>query len=73
MRQIVNASLPTRNGVIFDPFAGAGSTLAACANSGLQAIGCEKDLQYYEEAKKAIPLLSSVEANGYDFRQSTLV
>jgi site-specific DNA-methyltransferase (adenine-specific) len=73
MRQIVNASLPTRNGVIFDPFAGAGSTLAACVNSGLYAIGCEKDLQYYEEAKRAIPLLSNVDANGYDYRQSRLV
>jgi site-specific DNA-methyltransferase (adenine-specific) len=57
LRQVVRASLPLGTGVVLDPFAGSGSTLAAAAAVGYSAIGIERDEEYVEIAKKAIPLL----------------
>lgn len=57
LRQIVRAVLPLGEGVILDPFAGAGSTLAAAEAMGYQSIGVEKDEQYYQMACHAIPKL----------------
>jgi site-specific DNA-methyltransferase (adenine-specific) len=58
LRQIVRAALPLGEGVILDPFAGAGSTLAACEHVGYASIGVEMDEQYIELAKKAMPRLA---------------
>lgn len=60
MRQIVAAALPLQEGVILDPFMGAGSTIAASAACGLPSIGLEKDRQYFEIASQAIPMLASL-------------
>jgi site-specific DNA-methyltransferase (adenine-specific) len=61
LRQIVRASLPLGRGVVLDPFAGSGSTLAAAQAVGYQSIGVEKDTAYYELAVRAVPLLAKVE------------
>ena len=37
--------------LVFDPFAGSGSTLEACVNDGYRAIGIEKTKPYYDLAK----------------------
>lgn len=58
LRQIVRAALPLGEGIILDPFAGSGSTLAAAANVGYRSIGLEKDSSYFEVAKKSIPALA---------------
>lgn len=58
IRKIVYASLPTGEGVILDPFAGSGSTLAAAVHYGYECIGIEKDLEYYKLAQSAIPKLA---------------
>ena len=58
MRQLVRAALPLGTGTILDPFAGAGSTLAAACHEGLQCVGCEVDAEYFAIAQKAIPALS---------------
>lgn len=42
---ILNSSEPGQ--VVFDPFAGVGSTLIAAARNGRQYIGCEIDPMYY--------------------------
>ena len=58
LRQIVRAVLPMEKGVILDPFAGSGSTLAAAAALNLSAVGVELDPTYAELAKNAIPRLA---------------
>ncbi len=51
LRAIVRASLPLGQGVILDPFAGSGSTLAAANAVGYQSIGIEKDLEVCENGQ----------------------
>jgi DNA modification methylase len=57
LRQIVRGALPLGEGVVLDPFAGAGSTLAAAEAVGYQSIGVEKDPHYFDMARAAIPRL----------------
>lgn len=61
LRQVVYASLPLGEGTVLDPFAGSGSTLAACNAVGYSSIGVEKDPVYAEMAEKAIGPLSRIE------------
>jgi DNA modification methylase len=61
MRQIVYASLPLGEGIVLDPFAGSGSTLAASNAVGYLSIGVEKDPIYAAMAEKAIGPLSRIE------------
>ena len=58
MRQIVRAVLPLGEGLVLDPFAGAGSTLAAAESVGYQSVGIEKDSHFFEIAREAIPKLA---------------
>ena len=64
LRQVVRAVLPLAEGVILDPFAGAGSTLAAANAVGYKSIGVEKDHGYFLIAKEAIPNLTVYPVNG---------
>lgn len=64
MRQVVRAVLPLGEGVILDPFAGAGSTLAAADAVGYRCIGVEKDEVYFDMACKAILKLAALKVNG---------
>ncbi len=57
LRQVVRAVLPLGQGVVLDPFAGAGSTLAAAEAVGYASIGVEKDAHFFEMARGAIPRL----------------
>ncbi len=57
MRQVVRAILPLGEGVVLDPFAGAGSTLAAAERLGYRSIGIEGDPVYARLAVDAIPRL----------------
>jgi len=57
LRQIVHAVLPLGKGVILDPFAGAGSTLAAAETVGYQSVGIEKDEHFFDMACDSIPKL----------------
>lgn len=61
LRQIVRAVLPLGSGVVLDPFAGSGSTLAAAEAVGYKSIGLEKDSQYFELACSAIPRLAKLQ------------
>ena len=58
LRQVVRAILPLGQGVVLDPFAGSGSTLAAAEAIGYQSIGVELDIEFAEMAQEAIPALS---------------
>ncbi len=57
LRKIVRAVLPLGEGTVLDPFAGAGSTLAAAEAAGYTSIGIERDARYFDVAKSAIPKL----------------
>ncbi|TAK25036.1 MAG: site-specific DNA-methyltransferase [Chloroflexota bacterium] len=60
LRQMVRAVLPLGEGVVLDPFAGAGSTLAAAEAIGYESIGVEIDARYAQIARDAIPALSDL-------------
>ena len=60
MRYIVRGVLPLGKGVVYDPFSGSGSTLAAASHLGLRAIGTERDATYFAMATKAIPGLAAL-------------
>lgn len=61
MRQVVHAALPLGEGVLLDPFAGAGSTLAAANAVGYESIGVELDPEYFAMAQDAIPKLAALD------------
>lgn len=64
LRQLVRAVLPLGEGVILDPFAGAGSTLAAAEAVGYASVGVEKDEHFFAMACEAIPKLIRLSTNG---------
>ena len=61
MRALVHASLPLGKGVVLDPFAGSGSTLAAASALGYRSIGIERDAEYIALAQGAFATLKSLE------------
>ena len=61
LRQVVRAALPLGEGVVLDPFAGSGSTLAAAEHLGYESIGLESDADYFGLACAAIPKLKEFE------------
>ncbi len=60
MRQLVRAILPVGEGVVLDPFAGSGSTLAAAEYVGYHSVGVELDPTYLALASKSIPALAAL-------------
>ena len=60
LRQIVKASLPLGEGVVLDPFAGSGSTLAAANAVGYASVGVEHDPNYVHVARDAIHKLGQL-------------
>jgi site-specific DNA-methyltransferase (adenine-specific) len=58
LRKVVAAVLPLGEGVVLDPFAGSGSTLAAANALGHNSVGLEKDARYFDIARAAIAPLS---------------
>jgi DNA modification methylase len=60
LRRVVRAILPLAKGVVLDPFAGSGSTLAAAHAVGYEAVGIERDPGYAAAARRAIPLLAEL-------------
>jgi site-specific DNA-methyltransferase (adenine-specific) len=60
MRQLVRAALPLGVGIIYDPFAGSGSTLAAAQAIGYHAIGTDRDAHYYAMGCQAFPRLATL-------------
>ena len=63
LRQIVRGALPLGKGIILDPFAGSGSTLAAAQAVGYESIGIEQDEKYFDLAGSAIAKLSRLKVH----------
>jgi DNA modification methylase len=61
LRQLVRASLPLGRGIVYDPFAGSGSTLAAAQAVGYHAVGTERDAKYYRMGRKAFARLAALQ------------
>ena len=61
LRQVVRASLPLGEGVVVDPFAGSGSTLAAAEAVGYPSVGVEIDPRYVKVAKTGIEALANLQ------------
>lgn len=66
LRQIVRASLPLGEGIVLDPFAGSGSTLAAANAVGYTSIGVERDPEYVKLAIASIPKLAKLALSDRD-------
>jgi site-specific DNA-methyltransferase (adenine-specific) len=66
LRTLVRGALPVGEGIVLDPFAGSGSTLAAAESVGYASIGVEKDGHYFKLARKAIPKLVAFK-NGMNY------
>ena len=60
LRQLVRGVLPLGEGVVLDPFAGSGSTLAAANFIGYSSVGVESDEDYFRLARTAIPALTEL-------------
>lgn len=63
LRQVVRASLPLGIGIVYDPFAGSSSTLAAAHALGYTAIGTERDKEYFAMGKSAFHALGALVIN----------
>lgn len=61
LRQLVRAALPLGIGIVYDPFAGSTSTLAAADRLGYLSIGTERDAKYFAMGCKAFPRLKALE------------
>lgn len=61
LRQLVRGALPLGKGMLLDPFAGSGSTLAAAEAVGYESVGVEKDAHYFAVAENAILRLAKLQ------------
>jgi DNA modification methylase len=68
LRQIVRAALPLGIGIIYDPFAGSGSTLAAAEALGFYSVGTDRDPQYFGMAREVFPQLAAFAVRERDER-----
>jgi site-specific DNA-methyltransferase (adenine-specific) len=69
MRKLVYSALPLGKGIVVDPFMGSGSTLAAALHCGYEAIGIERDQDFYRLARESIIPLSEISS---DFQEEEL-
>ena len=60
LRKVVRGALPLGRGVVLDPFAGSGSTLAAAEAVGYASTGIERDPHYFKLAREALPRLATL-------------
>jgi site-specific DNA-methyltransferase (adenine-specific) len=64
LRILIRGVLPLGEGLVLDPFAGSGSTLAAAEAVGYESLGIEKDSRYFNLAVTAIPKLTAFKNGG---------
>jgi hypothetical protein len=55
---IARTALPLGVGIVYNPFAGSGSMLAAAETLGYRALGTDSDQQYFAMAKQVFGPLS---------------
>jgi site-specific DNA-methyltransferase (adenine-specific) len=62
LRKPVRGVLPLGQGIVLDPFAGSGSTLAAAEAVNYESIGVERDRSYFDLGRSALPRLATLRA-----------
>lgn len=62
LRQVVRASLPLGIGIIYDPFAGSASTLAAATALECKALGTDRDIEYLDMGRRGFSELVRLQA-----------
>ena len=70
LRPLVRGVLPLGEGVVLDPFCGAGSTLAAAEAVGYRSVGIESDSEYFDMACQGIPRLRNYQREQADMFQT---
>ena len=60
LRILTRTLLPEGEGVVIDPFAGSGSTIAACEAVGYESVGVELDLHHFQQLTSNIAILSKL-------------
>jgi len=60
LRILVRSLLPSGKGRILDPFAGSGSTIAACQAVGYDSVGVEVDEEYFAALESNIQTLAAL-------------
>lgn len=70
LRRLVRAALPLGVGVVYDPFAGSGSTLAAAEAIGYYSLGTDSDPEYFLMAQRAFAALSSLQVGDKNEQRS---
>lgn len=60
LRILARTLLPTGEGVILEPFAGSGSTIAACQAIGYDCVGVEADEEYFNAADAHIAAFTAL-------------
>jgi site-specific DNA-methyltransferase (adenine-specific) len=73
LRLLASHVLPFDEGVVLDPFAGSGSTLAACAAVGVESVGVERNALYYRNALGAIPRLAALDVGARLAAESSMM
>ncbi len=63
MRQVVRASLPLGIGIVYDPFAGSGATLAAAEANGYMGLGTDRVLDYVNMGRDAFVTLANLKVD----------
>ena len=66
LRQIVRAALPLGVGIVCDPFAGSGSTLAAANAVGYRSVGVDHDEKIFDMACGAFERLAALRCDSHD-------
>ena len=70
LRRIVRAALPLGVGIVYDPFAGSGSTLAAAEALGYRSIGTEREPSYFQMGISAFDGLASLEVKDAEAKRA---
>ena len=60
MKYIIKMVTP-KEGVVYDPFAGSGTTLVACKQLGYKYVGCEKEQDYVDIINKRLDKINTLQ------------
>ena len=60
MKYIIKMITP-KDGIVFDPFTGSGTTLVACKELGYNFVGCELEQKYVDITNERLSTVNNLE------------